>query len=58
MLFEQAGFLRARAVGVTGLAIGTSERDDGINYRVDPRSPASQAGLAVGKASLRSMASR
>ncbi len=47
-LFEQAGFLRSDDVGVSGLAIGTSEKDDGVITRVDPGSPAAKAGLAVG----------
>ncbi len=47
-LFEQSGFLKAEAVGVSGLTVGTSDKDDGVIIRVDPGSPASQAGLAVG----------
>ncbi len=47
-LFEQAGFLKSGDVGVSGLVVGTSEKDDGVITHVEPGSPASQAGLAVG----------
>ncbi len=47
-LFEQAGFLRVDDVGITGLTLGTSGKDDGVITGVDPGSPAAQAGLAVG----------
>ena len=47
-LFEQAGFIRVDDVGVTGLTLGTSGKDDGVIVRIDPGSPAAQAGLAVG----------
>ena len=47
-MFEQAGFLREGDVGVSGLTLGTSGNDDGIITKIDPGSPAEQAGLAVG----------
>ena len=47
-LFEQAGFLKSGDVGVSGFIVGASEKDDGVITRVEPGSPASQAGLAVG----------
>ena len=47
-LFEQAGFIRVDDVGITGLTIGTSGKDDGVIVQIDPGSPAAQAGLVVG----------
>jgi membrane-associated protease RseP (regulator of RpoE activity) len=47
-LFQNAGFVKADEVGITGMVIGTSEKDDGIITGVVPRSPAAQAGVAVG----------
>ncbi len=47
-LFEQAGFLRSNEVGISGLIVGTSGKDDGVITRVESGSPGSQAGLAVG----------
>jgi C-terminal processing protease CtpA/Prc len=46
--FEQAGFLRTNEVGVSGLTVGTSDKDDGVIMKVDPDSPAAKAGIAVG----------
>ncbi len=47
-LFEQAGFLRSEDIGMSGLVVGTSEKDDGVITHVELGYPASQAGLAVG----------
>ena len=47
-LFEQAGFLKSDEVGISGLVVGVSEKDDGVITHVEPGSPGSQAGLAVG----------
>lgn len=47
-LFQQAGFLKSDELGTSGLTIGSSGPDDGVITHVDPGSPASQAGLAVG----------
>ena len=47
-MFEQAGFIRVDEVGITGLTLGTSGKEDGVITRMDPGSPAAQAGLAVG----------
>lgn len=47
-LFEQAGFLKSDAIGISGLVIGTSAKDDGVITHIEPGSPGSQAGLAVG----------
>ena len=47
-LFEQAGFIRVDGVGISGLAVGTSGKDDGVIVSIDPGSPAAQAGLGVG----------
>ena len=47
-MFEQSGFLKEQDIGVTGFAVGTSAKDDGVITRVDPGSPAAQAGIAVG----------
>jgi len=47
-LFEQAGFIRVDDVGISGLTVGTSGKDDGVIVQIDPGSPAAQAGLVVG----------
>jgi S1-C subfamily serine protease len=47
-LFQNAGFIRADEVGVSGLVIGTSDKEDGIVTGVAPGSPGAQAGVAVG----------
>ena len=47
-MFEQAGFIRADEVGITGLTVGTSGKEDGVIVRIDPGSPAAQAGLVLG----------
>ncbi len=47
-MFEQAGFIQVDEVGITGLTLGTSGKEDGIIVRIDPGSPAAQTGLAVG----------
>lgn len=47
-MFEQAGFIRVDEVGITGLTLGTLDKEDGVITRVDPGSPAAHAGLAVG----------
>ena len=46
--FEEAGFIRVDEVGISGLAVGTSSKEDGVIVRIDPGSPAAQAGLVVG----------
>lgn len=47
-LFAQAGFIRVDELGVTGLTVGTSGKEDGVITRIDPGSPAAQAGMVVG----------
>ena len=47
-LFEQFGFLRTGDAGYSGLTIGTKGKDDGVILAIDPKTPAAQAGLAVG----------
>ncbi len=47
-MFEQAGFIQADEVGMTGLTLGTSGKEDGVIVRIDPGSPAAQAGVVVG----------
>ena len=47
---EQDGFLAASDVGQSGLTISTSGGNDSVVTKVDPGSPAAQAGLAIGDA--------
>jgi C-terminal processing protease CtpA/Prc len=48
--FVQVGFFPVDEVGVTGFAVGTAGKDDGVITRVDVGSPAAEAGLVVGDA--------
>ena len=47
-MFEQAGFIKVKEVGTSGLTIGTTGKDDGAIVAVQDDSPAAHAGLAVG----------
>jgi S1-C subfamily serine protease len=47
---KQDGFLATTDVGQSGLTISTTGSNDGVVTKVDPASPAAQAGLAVGDA--------
>lgn len=49
-MFQQAGFIQADQLGVSGLTIGTTGKDDGVITAVDPGSAAAHAGLEVGDA--------
>jgi S1-C subfamily serine protease len=46
----QSGFLPTTELGQSGLTLSTSGSNDGVVTKVDPGSPAAQAGLAVGDA--------
>jgi C-terminal processing protease CtpA/Prc len=46
--FLQAGFLREQESGTTGLTIATSGNQDGTIVKIEPGSPADQAGLSTG----------
>jgi len=45
---EQAGFIRVKELGYSGLTIGTTGKDDGVITAIDADSAAAHAGLAVG----------
>jgi S1-C subfamily serine protease len=47
-MFQQAGLIRVKEVGDSGLTIGTTGDDDGAITGVAPDSAAAHAGLAVG----------
>ena len=47
-MFQQAGLIRDKEVGDSGLTIGTTGKDDGAITGIAPDSAAAQAGLKVG----------
>ena len=47
-MLVDVGFLRVGDVGVSGLTLGTSGKEDGVVTKVDAGSAADKAGLAVG----------
>ena len=49
-IFEEQGFIRQNELGVTGLTLGTTPKDDGRITAVAPGSAAAQAGLLPGDA--------
>ena len=47
---EQSGLIQTKNLGFTGITFGTSGDTDGVIVKIEPGSPAAQAGLQVGDA--------